>query len=206
MRYAICALVPFTCIALASPVGAATIIGEGAFAAGEAITLADRIALGPGRYRFDLQLSGPADSVGGEITKRTNTVDYCDREGDGTLAYCGSDDTVTAPLLEQLSPTLYRAVIGVAAPYSVTYPDGSRSDYSDSCCTYDVGFAGAGAGRYTFSVSAVPEPATWAIAVVGFGLAGAAMRRRGRRSQTDRPLLRPVAARRRGLPVLHRPG
>jgi len=37
---------------------------------------------------------------------------------------------------------------------------------------------GAYAGTFNFSTSALPEPATWAMMIIGFGMAGAAMRRR----------------------------
>ncbi len=33
-------------------------------------------------------------------------------------------------------------------------------------------------GQFTLTISAVPEPSTWAMAVVGFGIAGTALRRR----------------------------
>ncbi len=39
-------------------------------------------------------------------------------------------------------------------------------------------------GSITFSIAAVPEPATWALMILGFGAVGAAMRRRGARLAT----------------------
>jgi hypothetical protein len=43
--------------------------------------------------------------------------------------------------------------------------------------TYD--FGAAGSGSFNFEVAAgVPEPATWAMMIGGFGLIGAAARRR----------------------------
>lgn len=169
-------------LALAMPqVDAATIIRQGNYAAGDVPYFSDRIGLGPGRYRFRLDLSSPVDAVEGEIAKLVTFVDYCDREGDGSLVYCGADDTITAPLLERVSPTLYSAALTVSAPYSVVYPDGSRTDYSDDCCTYGFGFSASGPGRFTFSVSAVPEPESWAIALLGFGMVGIALRARRKR-------------------------
>ena len=92
--------------------------------------------------------------------------------------------TVTsAPL--QLGNTVYsltdfawsRTLSNVVGSYSTsttTYPDqpiGSKSDYL---------------GAFTVTTaSAVPEPATWGMMIVGFGLAGSAMRRR--RTAMGRP-------------------
>lgn len=40
-------------------------------------------------------------------------------------------------------------------------------------------YPGPGGGAPALAVSAVPEPATWAMMIVGFGVAGVALRRRG---------------------------
>jgi hypothetical protein len=42
---------------------------------------------------------------------------------------------------------------------------------------------GSGSSFSTLEVSAAPEPAAWAMMIVGFGVAGTALRRRGRRLQ-----------------------
>ena len=99
---------------------AATIIRQGDFASGDSPYFSDRIGLGPGRYRFRLDLTWPVDAVEGEIAKLITYVEYCDREGDGSLVYCGADDTITAPLLEQVTPRFYRADLSLSARYSVT--------------------------------------------------------------------------------------
>ncbi|MBY0519276.1 MAG: PEPxxWA-CTERM sorting domain-containing protein [Sphingomonas sp.] len=57
-------------------------------------------------------------------------------------------------------------VVSAASPFSVT-------------TRYDIAF-GAGAGNFngTANITAVPEPASWALMIGGFGIVGAALRRR----------------------------
>jgi hypothetical protein len=45
---------------------------------------------------------------------------------------------------------------------------------------YDITFTGASGGNFngTGNLTAVPEPATWAMMIMGFGLVGGVMRRR----------------------------
>ena len=43
---------------------------------------------------------------------------------------------------------------------------------------YSFKISGADAGNFSASLFAVPEPASWAMLIAGFGLTGAAMRRR----------------------------
>jgi hypothetical protein len=165
-------------LALPSAASATTVISTGSYAAGDSVGVDGSINLGAGTYRFTLALTGAAEGVEGEVTKLTNYVDYCDMDGSGAASYCGSDDFPTSPLLEAVSPTVYQALLTVDAPYTVHYSGVDRTDYTDSCCTYNFDFQAITGGTYSFSFAAVPEPATWMMMVLGFGLLGAAKRRR----------------------------
>jgi hypothetical protein len=75
---------------------------------------------------------------------------------------------------------LGEAQFGPGAFGGVTSTVGARSaqftcDFNEdkACGVYDLQFG-------TFAVAAVPEPATWALAIIGFGAAGAQLRRRRR--------------------------
>ena len=70
-------------------------------------------------------------------------------------------------LINPLRPTCDPA----KPPYSVCY------SYANHWVTLE-GITGAEPVNYSYSVTAVPEPAAWAMMIVGFGLAGATLRRR----------------------------
>ena len=63
-----------------------------------------------------------------------------------------------------------------AARYVQIALDGNHQKYPE---TY--GYAPIGLSEVRFTGSAVPEPATWAMMILGFGAAGAAMRNNRRR-------------------------
>ena len=65
-----------------------------------------------------------------------------------------------------------------AARYVQIALDGNHQKYPE---TY--GYAPIGLSEVRFTGSAVPEPATWAMMITGFGLAGTALRAARRRDQ-----------------------
>lgn len=69
---------------------------------------------------------------------------------------------------------------GIAGPFS---QDGSYSSSSPAYANANLGFLNVSGSP---SVSAVPEPATWATLLFGFGLLGAAMRRHRREGERVR--------------------
>ncbi|MES2492168.1 MAG: PEPxxWA-CTERM sorting domain-containing protein [Pseudomonadota bacterium] len=166
-------------IAAAPASQAAEVITLGSFAPGESVNVQNSIYLGPGAYRFSLALSAPVQGFTGEVLKTYIYNFYCDAEGNGVIVYCGGDEVPIAPQLELVTPTLYQAELRVNPPATIPAPGGQYEDNFDICCDYQFGFEAVGAGGYRFSVAAVPEPATWALMVLGFGAIGAAMRRRG---------------------------
>ena len=176
----------------AAPVQASTEISVGSYSAGDSVFVGDSVGLGAGTYLFTLTLSASADAVEGQVTKLTNYVDYCDMDGSGTAVVCGSDDVPTSPSLEAVSPTVYQALLTVDAPYTVHYSGVDRTDYTDSCCTYDFDFQATAAGSYSFSYAAVPEPATWLLMLFGFGMLGGAARRRRNAAGHWHPAPRPL--------------
>ena len=68
--------------------------------------------------------------------------------------------------------------LGGTARYVQIALDGNHQKYPE---TY--GYAPIGLSEVRFTGSAVPEPATWAMMIAGFGLAGAALRSARRRGQ-----------------------
>jgi len=77
----------------------------------------------------------------------------------------------------------------ISTTYQIDYFDGgccsSNPVYSGSGTTLDAApdssYAGYDGGGFSYSLASVPEPATWALMLTGFGLAGAALRRRSAR-------------------------
>lgn len=159
----------------------AAVIETGAYEPG-LTTRTGGLNLGPGSYRFDLRLTTPVLNVFGYPEKITTTNFVCfDPDIRPDEFFCGGDNVPTQPLFEQVTPTLWRAFLTVDPPSVTTYPPGGffvRDETFDECCTYIFDIESEAPGRFVFSYAAVPEPASWALMVTAFGLAGAAFRRR----------------------------
>lgn len=95
-------------------------------------------------------------SLTGRYTPLTNTF------AGGTSATVGR----TTYTLNEFS---FRRNLGDSVSEFVARPGGDGNDYS-------------GNFRFTAALAAVPEPASWAMLITGFGLVGGAMRRRSTRT------------------------
>ncbi len=171
------AMIAAFALAAATAAPGATILETGSYAGGEDLFVSGGVGLGPGKYRFRLDLSGPADTFSGELKKTTHYNDYCNPDGNGVV-YCGGDDTDELPLLDPLGPKRYGADVTVHAPYIVPYGgDGAYGSYSEDCCTYHFDILAPRDGTYVFSVSAIPEPSSWAMLLLGVALTSITLRR-----------------------------
>ncbi len=169
-----------TMIGLAQAASAATMIATGSYA-GNYSSDSARAALGPGRYRFTLQLTAPADFVGATVAKDTNTNFICaDPAAGGGEFSCGGDNVPTIVDFSLVTPLLYQAALDVNAPYTFLSPGDFivRTETSETCCDFGLEFYNTNAGTYTLSYAAVPEPAGWALTITGMGIVGGALRRR----------------------------
>jgi hypothetical protein len=138
------------------------------------------VTLGPGSYRFSFETTAPFAEFYGQVEKLTIWNAFCDeRDGNGEF-YCGGDTVPTVPLFDPVTPTLYQLKITVN-PFVETFtPDDFvvRTIEFDDCCTYAFDFIAGGEGSFSISYAAIPEPASWALLILGFGAVGAAQRRR----------------------------
>jgi hypothetical protein len=164
----------------ASSANAATIIKTGPFDSGAFLQVGGSTALGPGKYRFRVSFSAPVFGFGGDIIKQTIYDEFCDFGSGGAPVPCGGNDVPTFYELAAVTPTRYQANVAVNRPFSVPLSSDPfvRLDQVETCCAYSFSFEGIDKGEFAFSVSPVPEPATWAMMIVGFGLIGVAIRRR----------------------------
>jgi len=166
---------------LALPAQAATTIRTGSYGAGEFVSDSGSYALGPGRYRFNLQFSTAPLYQAAEVEKTTNTDFFCVDPADGPDEFaCGGDNVPTTIGFDEVSPTVFQADLTVNGLRSVPFdsPPIVRYEEFDTCCGYRVEFEAVDAGRYTLSVAGVPEPTSWALMIGGIGLTGGALRRR----------------------------
>ena len=80
-------------------------------------------------------------------------------------------------------PTGRRVITGLAVPFEASavvpdlIPSVTVGTFGFKFPTYDPA-----TGRLTLAAAAVPEPASWALMIAGFGMTGAALRRRSARS------------------------
>lgn len=161
----------------AVPAGAATYTGT-VSQQGGSIELGFDGDTGPGRYQIAYTFSSPAVEleIGGYVEEVYN---YYDADGE----YLGGNEV---PVVDpEMRPGSQSGIVSftVDQPYSRPAGDGTRVGFYRLKYAYarfdafdpslpDIGYT------ITTSFSAVPEPATWALMILGMGAAGGAMRRR----------------------------
>ena len=167
-------------LAIGASAQAQTVFASGNYAAGEQVSGGGGLLLGPGTYRFSFTTTAPFADFYGQVEKQYYRSEYCDfREGAGE-EYCGGTNYPITPLFDPVTPTLYQLRITVD-PFRETFtPDDIvvRTVEFDECCTYAFDFTAGGEGFYSVSYAAIPEPATWALLILGFGVVGGALRRK----------------------------
>lgn len=157
-------------------------------AVGEIVTVPLPMYTDPGSYRAYASFSGPgAFSLRYQVIRTTNF--FCDFEDGGGFVPCGGDDvpigfdtfsnpgdrsatlayTIGSPFREDYSPTQYGLVF----------------DYADGA-SFEFIFETGGSINYRVVTAPVPEPASWALMLAGFGFIGAALRGRPRIGRTVR--------------------
>ena len=130
------------------------------------------------------------NEYGGDVGNDIEKQDFCDTAG-SQISCGGLPDPITgAPN----PPNWMRDISFTPTRFSYTV---TRPANHDDChgqigvvCAEFWGFSDgfffpvASRGSYTLSYTAVPEPASWALLIAGFGLVGAAMRRRGQHGRS----------------------
>lgn len=86
-----------------------------------------------------------------------------------TNTFAGGTSTTVGRTTYTLLEFSFRRNLGDSVSEFVARPGGDGNDYS-------------GNFRFTTALAAVPEPASWAMLITGFGLVGGAMRRRNTRT------------------------
>lgn len=165
----------------ASAAEAAVLIDSGSYVSGQSVFTSGTVPLGPGAYRFTLDFTGPVDLIDGSVSKSSIYNEYYEDGGQG------GDDVPTIPLLEQTAPNRFQASIKVDKPYTILTPDEFivKREGFDVCCEYQVGFDALGAGKFALTYQALPEPATWALMIFGFGAIGHTMRKARRSTRPN---------------------
>jgi hypothetical protein len=171
----------FLSFTMAAPLHAALVTtGTISGTVGEIVTVPLPMYTDPGSYRAYASFSGPgAFSLRYQVIRTTNF--FCDFEDGGGFVACGGDDvpigfdTFSSP--GERSATLAYAI---GAPFREDYSPtqyGLVFDHAEGA-DFEFIFEDDGSVSYRVVTAPVPEPASWALMLAGFGLAGAALRRR----------------------------
>lgn len=140
---------------------------------------------GPGGFLFSVKLDGDYSAFYGQMEKYIDYDFYC--QG----VWCGGNNGAgPVGAFRETSPGFYQ-LAGILLPYRV---EGDwdfttvyqAEDFQNLIIGVIPGVARTPV-RWTLTISAAPEPASWALMITGFGLAGSAVRRRAK--PTSRPLV-----------------
>ncbi|MEO6091947.1 MAG: PEPxxWA-CTERM sorting domain-containing protein [Novosphingobium sp.] len=181
MRQLLAGVTALVLTTAAVPGNAATIITSGNYTAGQDTALFGNVNLGPGTYRFALDLTSVPSFVSGDFFKTIVYNEFCDFMDGSGVVYCGGDDTISGGQLTVLTPTRYVTTLTVNPFISGPIVGGGirvAFNQSEICCSYQIDFSTPTDGRYVLSYGAVPEPAVWTLMILGIGASGAALRRR----------------------------
>lgn len=151
--------------------GTITTDGDGAF------YLALPIPAGPGHYRLDFSFSQPGTGLI-EIHSEQSYNFYDVDTGE----YYGGDDVPTyLPFAFPAPVTSGSAAWTILPPYTAFYSNiREEGFYRGVDALFSFTFAPDTAIDYAVSITAVPEPAQWALLLLGFGGLGVAIRWRPR--------------------------
>lgn len=134
------------------------------------------VPVSPGRYRFQVTLSGDYLDFSGYVERYVHYEYYCGG------VWCGGDDGSSAvAFFARVSRNVY-AMEAEILPARIEGFGDYLTVYEDDQFRNLIMGVTPGLNRtpvaWTLTVTSIPEPATWAMMIAGFGLAGAAMRRR----------------------------
>jgi len=181
LRVALCGAA-IALLAAASPAQATTTVVSGTYTGGYQST-GGSFSLGEGSYLISLSFSNPVSDFDGTLEKTYAYDAYCNFGAGDVL--CGGDDVPIDLTFNMVTPQLYQLLLTINGPETIVMPPGhfeSREDTHESCCGFGFGFTSSGSGHFVLSYADVPEPATWAMMLIGFGAIGAAARRRQTRN------------------------
>jgi len=147
------------------------------------------VAVPAAAAKYLFQLSGP---VSGEFTLDSDTIPFADDAQ--SLAYIQVATTIAGVDGDGVDVDLFSGSTGgglrltanssgdilLTASGAQLYSRSSTGALSFSTGTFSL--TDAGGGSAMLAVAAVPEPATWALMIAGFGLAGGALRSQRRRA------------------------
>jgi PEP-CTERM motif len=103
------------------------------------------------------------------------------------VEYTSATGSIDPPVfVQEISPDLYGELLLELSPSSPSAGTVSAEEATADCLGCDViATRYSTGGVYTFGISGVPEPASWALMIVGVGLAGAQLRHRRRSLSGD---------------------
>ena len=121
-------------------------------------------------FQYSLTSTNIADAVDSAAWKDLDSLDFASPNNAAVGALNGNTNSTA------LTGSLTNLMIGANATFAIRFLDVDASS-SDDGLAVDNFTVTARAGAVT-PAPAVPEPATWAMMVIGFGLVGGTMRRR----------------------------
>ena len=160
------------------------------------LTLNDVSALFPSFYQWAIFPGGGGTSQSSDVTA-TGKLELLD--ADGNVIFTSAELTTTEGLFHyngalgsQHAGQYFGASALAGLPSSVTFAAYRYTGTIDAYETprpYPISYVTQPelyvlADSYSTNVSAVPEPATWTMMILGFGLAGASLRRRRKATAT----------------------
>jgi hypothetical protein len=175
----------FEAFAWANPFGGAVWIGQlgtdGQFSNGGSITCGSPCGATTGYYRYDLSFDA---SFGGSLNLAGFTADNGVRSLTVSQASVGTLYSCTAGGPGTLCAATQTAITAATGNLALSAVPGGQVTISALVQNFDgpgrnpSGFILAGSALLNDRPNTVPEPAAWAMLIMGFGLTGAAMRRR----------------------------